>query len=80
MISSVAYNNHPFFRFNSEQFEASTSVSQTSVVSPMEEKESLNSFESRPQKLTCRWVSTGKAYPKIELQWTVIEPHQDNVE
>jgi hypothetical protein len=80
MISSAAYSSHPFFRFKSEKFEASTSVSETKTVSPIEEKKSINSFESNPHKLTCRWVSTGKAYPKMELQWTVIEPHQDDME
>jgi hypothetical protein len=80
MISSAAYSSHPFFRFKSEQVAVSSSISETKTISPITRKESLNTFKSRPQKLTCRWVSTGKSYPKMELEWTIVEPHQDNID
>ncbi|MGB3532707.1 MAG: hypothetical protein WBA13_04225 [Microcoleaceae cyanobacterium] len=77
MMSSIAYSNHPFFRFKSDGIAVYYPVSETKTVSSFEDKECLNSSASRRQKLTSRWVSTGKAYPKMELQWTVIEPDQD---
>lgn len=73
MISSAAYSSHPFFRFKTENYYTSSSVSETKTISPVEKKVSLDSFESRPQKFQCCWIKTGKPYPKMEMQWTVVE-------
>lgn len=80
MISSAAHNSHPFFRFKSEEFASCPIVTDTETVSAVEKTEYLDSSKSHPQKLTGRWVSTGKPYPKMELQWTMIEPHQEEFE
>ncbi|MGB3404090.1 MAG: hypothetical protein WBA77_15510 [Microcoleaceae cyanobacterium] len=75
MISSTAYNCHPFFRFKTEAYQTSSSVSEAKTLSPLEEKVSLDCFTNRPNKLKCRWVKTGKSYPKMEMQWTVVESY-----
>jgi hypothetical protein len=73
MISSTAYNCHPFFRFKTENYQVYSSVSEAKDTSTIEETVCFDSDKSHPQKLNCRWVETGKSYPKMEMQWTVVK-------